>query len=85
MNRLRDLILNNDPRKFLDWDVIRKTMNIGNSAYVRKEFKYLKSISNFSSRWHPAIQESIIGMPKRYNHLAVCRPDVSQNLNKNVA
>jgi len=69
MNRLRDLVLNNDPRKFLDWDVIRKTMNIGNSGYVQKEYKYLKAINNFYSRWHPAIQESTIGLPKCYNHL----------------
>jgi hypothetical protein len=69
MNRLKALVLNNDPRKFLDWDVIRKTMYIGNSGYIRKEYKYLKSISNFSGRWYPAIQESTIGLPKRYNHL----------------
>jgi hypothetical protein len=65
-NRLRTLVLNDDPRRFLRWDVIRKTMFIGNSRYVRDELAYLKSRPDWDVRWQPAIRESSAGRPPVY-------------------
>lgn len=41
-NELRWLIRKEDPRKFLRWNVIRKTMFVDSSPYAGKEFSYLR-------------------------------------------
>lgn len=67
MNRLRELIFNDDPRKFLQWDVIRETMFVGNAPYVLTELKSLKKANIFDKYWQKGIIESEIGLPTRYN------------------
>lgn len=70
MNRLRELVLEADIRKFLQWDVIRDTMFVGNEKYILKEYKSLKSSNDFNNYWYKGI-ESEIGQPitcKRFNY-----------------
>jgi len=62
-NRLRELVLNDDPREFLRWDVILKTMVATYASYIGPELKYLKSLPDWSNRWTEAIKESSVGHP----------------------
>jgi hypothetical protein len=66
MNELRNLILNEDPRVFLKWEVIQYSMFIGNVPYVDIELKDIEAASDFESRWKKAIQETKIGLPILY-------------------
>lgn len=66
MNRLKALVLSDDPREFLRWDVIGYTMFVHSPGYVARELKYLRSRSDWASRWHAAIQESRVGHPLPY-------------------
>lgn len=62
LRRLRHLVLNEDPREFLRWEVIRYTMFLANSVCGVKEIFHLRR-NNWKSRWEPAIQESSAGRP----------------------
>src|SRR3989339_220912 len=64
-NRLRELVLTGDPRRFLRWDVVTRTMFISYARYIDLEIKYLKRLNDWSSRWRPAIRESSTGYPTR--------------------
>lgn len=66
MNRLFDLVNNQDPRKFLHWDVIQKAMFITNAMYVLIELSFLKKQGDWSERWRPAIEEDKTGAPVPY-------------------
>lgn len=66
VNRLRELILNKDPREFLRWHVISGTMFVKYADYVGPELNYLKSLPDWTSRWCEAIKESPIGHPMPY-------------------
>jgi hypothetical protein len=59
-------ILESDPRAFLHWDVIAKTMFVGWSGFVAPELKALKARADWASRWRPAIREARIGRPTRF-------------------
>ena len=63
MNQLRQLILTADPRKFLQWDVVKRTMFIGFASYISTELKSIKVLSDWKSRWRRAIKESPTGCP----------------------
>jgi hypothetical protein len=63
--RLRDLVLTQDPRGFLEWDVIRDTMFVGNSPLVEEELKCLRASSDWRQRWQPALREDAVGLPQR--------------------
>ena len=66
MNRLKDLAMHQNPRKFLRWDVIGNTMFIADAKYILKELKYLKSLNDWEIRWRSAIKESFVGYPVPY-------------------
>ncbi len=66
MNRLRELILTHDVRKFLRWDVITKTMFIDTASYIFKELNYLKHHSAWHTRWSAALKESPAGFSRPY-------------------
>ena len=66
MNRLRELVLNQDPREFLRWDVIAQTMFVDDARYLATELSYLKHLSDWKTRWKPAIRESTVGRPAPY-------------------
>lgn len=61
--RIRDHIRNDDPNRFCEWDVIRRTMFVDNQDYVRIELEYLRDLPNWSKRWANAINESKVGRP----------------------
>lgn len=65
-NRLRELVLSDDLREFLRWDVVLKTMAVTNAGYVSAELTYLKSRPDWNGRWATAIKESNIGHPLPY-------------------
>ena len=65
--KLRSFILQNDPRFFLNWDLIRKTMFVGNASYIANEIEYLKRCEDWHSRYEKAISENNIGLPHRYS------------------
>jgi len=66
MNRLRTLILERDPREFLQWDVVTNTMFVFFARHVRPELRYLQGLPDWETRWRPAIEESWVGRPTRY-------------------
>ncbi len=66
LNNLKYMIANHDPRNFTRWDVIKKTMFLGNAKYVNIELDYLRRHKDWSTRWKPAIMESSIGAPLFY-------------------
>ena len=66
MNRLKNNVIKEDPREFLRWDVVRKTMFVGNAEYINVELKYLKSHREWDTRWKKAIFESPQGCPAPY-------------------
>lgn len=66
MNRLTKLVMEEDPRGFLHWDVIQKAMFITNAMYVLMELAFLKKQPNWKKRWEPAISEDPTGSPLPY-------------------
>ena len=66
MNRIRELVLHQDAREFLRWDVISETMYVDHSRYVPPELRYLKRRPDWDSRWRPAIRELPVGHPNPY-------------------
>lgn len=65
-NRLSSLVLNDEPREFLRWDVMLKTMVVAYASYVGREFKYLKRLRDWDSRWRGVLEESPVGHPVPY-------------------
>jgi hypothetical protein len=65
MNRLKDLVTNDNPRKFLRWDVVLYTMFPVIKPYVLKELARLRFLVDWRSRWYEAIAESDVGYPIR--------------------
>ena len=61
MNILQENVLNRDPRRFLRWNVISRTMFAGNASYISTELKYLKNCLDWNMRWTSAIEESSPG------------------------
>lgn len=53
--KFKNYILTQDPKNLLQWDIIRKTMFIGNAIFVIPEFIYLRR--NNWSKWKKAIVE----------------------------
>lgn len=66
MNRLRQLVLTRDPRSFLRWDVVVRTMFVSYAGYTRSELRYLQSREDWTSRWRPAVREDRVGSPMPY-------------------
>ena len=66
----------NDPRIFLHWEIIQKTMFIRYAPYIFKELSFLKSSKYWQKRWKHAIKESPFGHPAPY----IFYPKSSANL-----
>jgi hypothetical protein len=73
-HELLELLLTKDPREFLRWDVIKRTMFVDSTSYIKKEYSYLKK-NNWNS-WKKAIRETKVGYPARY----LLYPRSSENL-----
>jgi hypothetical protein len=65
-NRLRELVLQGDPREFLRWDVIRESMFVSRMPYVGLELAWLRRRPDWKTRWWPAIGEARVGRPLPY-------------------
>lgn len=63
MNRLRELVLVQDPSNFLRWDVVRRTMSVGHAPYVKTELTYLKKRHDWKTLWESALKECSAGNP----------------------
>lgn len=63
MNNLKELVLNDNPREFLRWDVILGTMFVSNEHYILTELNHLRKKSDWNERWQKAIQEVSVGNP----------------------
>lgn len=55
-----------DPRSFLQWPVVRKSMFVSNARYVAEELRWLRRLPDWKNRWRPALRESPIGRPRPY-------------------
>ncbi len=60
--RLCDLVMSEDPRNFLQWDVIKRTMEVGDADFIPGELDFLRSGVHWD-RWKRAINEVPIGNP----------------------
>ena len=76
LDRLCQKVMTCDPNDFLNWDVIVRTMVVGNAEYVRDELNYLKDLPDWESRWEKALEESPVGNPTLYDDF----PSSSGNL-----
>lgn len=63
MNNLMELVLTDNPREFLRWDVILGTMFVGNEDYVVTELDHLRGKPDWNERWEKAIEEVETGFP----------------------
>jgi hypothetical protein len=63
--RLRSLVLSGDPRVFLTWDVIKKTMFVPFARYTPVELAFLEQRPDWN-RWYSAIRERRQGLPFPY-------------------
>jgi hypothetical protein len=66
VNRLKKLMLTDDPREFLRWDVLTETMVVGNDDFVLTELNHLKQDARWNERWSKAIHEVTAGRPKPF-------------------
>jgi len=69
-------VLTCDPNDFLNWNVILRTMVVGNADFVRDELDFLKDLPDWKRRWEMALEESPVGNPTLYNDF----PSSSGNL-----
>ena len=60
---LSEMVLNEDPRHFLRWDVILETMFVKNERYVFTELSEIKQQIDWHEVWAKAIEEVPIGDP----------------------
>ena len=66
LTQLRVDIFKKDPRKFLRWKVVGRTMYVRSPSYLSKELGYLKHRNNWQSRWKNVLAESKAGHPLPY-------------------
>jgi hypothetical protein len=76
IDRLCQRVLTSEPDDFLNWDMISRTMVVGNADFVRDELDFLKGLPDWNSRWKKAIEESPVGSPTYYDDF----PSSSGNL-----
>lgn len=65
-SELRRRILENDPLRFLKWDVVTGSMFVGNRSFVDTELSYLMNRHDWRSVWEGVAQEDPAGEPKPY-------------------
>ena len=75
--QLRDHVLNDDPREFTRWEIIRGTMFMHKGLSVVDEYKTLKGLPEWKSRWEPAVQESADGSAAALLYVSASRAETS--------
>jgi len=63
---LRRKILEDDPLRFLDWDVVTGSMFVGNRPFIDTELSYLMNRPDWKQVWEDIIEEDPAGDPKPY-------------------
>jgi hypothetical protein len=63
--QLRELAASGDPRRFLEWDVVGRTMFVGDATYIPIELRELQASARWQTRWRAAIREDSVGLPQR--------------------
>lgn len=63
---IREKILRDDPRRFLNWEVIRNTMFFSNTPYISPAFEALRQSGKWEARWRAATKESSVGLPLKF-------------------
>jgi hypothetical protein len=58
---LRHHVLHDDPREFLRWPVVERTMFL--TTHERMELRFLKDSSEWEVRWRSALKEDQVGHP----------------------
>ena len=66
ISRLNQLVRDENPESFLQWDVIKRTMVVGNADFIDIELDFLKSLLDWDDRWKLAIKEVEVGEPTLY-------------------
>ena len=66
VDSLCNSILNDDPRRFLRWKVIKKTMFVSNANCVEVELRSLLKSYEWEQKWKTALHENHIGHPLPY-------------------
>jgi hypothetical protein len=65
--RLVDLAIHHDIKRFLQWDVVVETMVANNtSPYINNELAFLQRLPDWEERWEPALVESPVGTPAMF-------------------
>ena len=59
-------MLETDPRGFLSWDIVTRTMFTVFDTYVVKELVHLRRQDDWTARWRPSLRESSVGRPARF-------------------
>lgn len=65
VNKIRDQVLDGDPRRFLRWDVVLYTMFPVLRLYTLKELRCLRALPDWRAKWRDAVRESVVGYPIR--------------------
>jgi hypothetical protein len=63
---LKRRILEDDPMRFLTWEVVTGSMFVGNRPFVDIELSYLMKRPDWKSLWEGVLQEDPAGTPKPY-------------------
>ena len=66
VNLILDNIMNRDPRMFLTWDVIKKTMFVVREGYINVELEAIKKSKEFNTFWKKVLNENNLGAPMRF-------------------
>jgi hypothetical protein len=62
-NSVREMILHEDPRAFLRWNVIQTMLFAANQPYVVHDLRLLRQRRDWNTKWHQALRESPVGHP----------------------
>jgi hypothetical protein len=76
LNELRDRVLHDDPRSFLRWPMVQRTMFVTYPRWLLPELFHLRALPDWSSRWREVLRESPEGHPLRFG----LYPSTSGNL-----
>lgn len=68
--QLKHLILSENVENFLQWEVIKSTMGVEQALYIFKEYKFLKSLPDFETKWKNYLKESSVGNPSCFKNLS---------------
>jgi hypothetical protein len=74
--RLQQLILHDNPARFLTWPVILNSMFMNDLSVAAPELAALQAQPDYATRWQPALREDALGAPAR----TPLHPNSSNNL-----